>query len=44
MHCPASLVQAGCAIDYDQMGSAYRHAWEIARAYNLPRTQGDNWS
>jgi hypothetical protein len=41
---PASPVQAGCAIDHDQAGSAYRRNWELARAYNPPRTRGDNWS
>jgi hypothetical protein len=41
---PVSPVQAGCAIDYDQDGSTYRRRWELARAYNPPRTRGDNWS
>jgi hypothetical protein len=41
---PASLVQAGCATDYDQDGSAYCCRWELARAYNPPHTRGDNWS
>jgi hypothetical protein len=35
---PVSPVQAGCAIDYDQMGSTYRHNWELTRAYNPPHT------
>jgi hypothetical protein len=41
---PVSPVQAGCTVDYDQVGSAYRRNWELARAYNPPRTRGDNWS
>jgi hypothetical protein len=41
---PPSPVQAGCAVDHDQDGSAYRRQWELARAYNPPRTRGDNWS
>jgi hypothetical protein len=41
---PASPVQAGCAVDYDQVGSTYRRRWELDRAYNPPRTRGDNWS
>jgi hypothetical protein len=30
-HRPASPVQAGCAVDYNQTGSVYRHAWETVR-------------
>jgi hypothetical protein len=41
---PPSPVQVGCAVDHDQAGSAYRCRWELARAYNPPRTRGDNWS
>jgi Chromo (CHRromatin Organisation MOdifier) domain len=41
---PASPAQAGCAVDYDQVGSAYCRNWELAHAYNPPRTRGDNWS
>jgi Chromo (CHRromatin Organisation MOdifier) domain len=41
---PLSLAQAGCAVDHNQEGSAYCRHWELARAYNLPRTRGDNWS
>jgi hypothetical protein len=44
MHHPASPVQAGCAVDYDQTGSAYHCAWEASHAYNPPHTRGDNWS
>jgi Chromo (CHRromatin Organisation MOdifier) domain len=43
-HRPTSPVQAGCAVDYDQTGSAYRRAWEAVCTYNPPRTRGDNWS
>jgi Zinc knuckle len=39
-----SPVQAGCAVNHDQDGSAYHCRWELARAYNPPRTQGNNWS
>jgi Zinc knuckle len=35
---PASPAQVGYAVDHDQTGSAYRHAWEAAHAYNPPRT------
>jgi hypothetical protein len=41
---PTSPVQAGCAVNHDQAGSAYRRNWELTRAYNPPRTHGDNWS
>jgi hypothetical protein len=41
---PMSPVQAGCAVDHNQMGSAYCHTWEATHIYNLPCTQGDNWS
>jgi Chromo (CHRromatin Organisation MOdifier) domain len=41
---PTSPVQASCAVDYDQVGSAYRRNWELTCAYNPPRTRGDNWS
>jgi hypothetical protein len=41
---PTSPVQAGCAVDHDQTGSAYHCNWELARAYNPPCTRGDNWS
>jgi hypothetical protein len=41
---PMSPVQAGCAVDYDQAGSAYHRNWERARAYNPPRMREDNWS
>jgi hypothetical protein len=41
---PVSPIQAGCAVDFDQDGSTYRRQWELARAYNPPRTRGDNWS
>jgi hypothetical protein len=44
VHHPTSPVQAGCTVDHNQTGSAYRHAWEALRTYNPPRTQGDNWS
>jgi hypothetical protein len=35
---PVSPIQAGCAVDYDQVSSAYRRNWELARAYNPPHT------
>jgi hypothetical protein len=35
---PVSPVQAGCTVDYNQAGSAYRRNWELAQAYNPPRT------
>jgi hypothetical protein len=38
VHRPASPVQAGCAVDYNQTASTYCHAWETACTYNLPRT------
>jgi hypothetical protein len=41
---PTSPAQTGCAVDFDQNGSAYRRRWELAWAYNPPRTRGDNWS
>jgi hypothetical protein len=44
VHHPASPVQASCAVDHDQTGSAYRRNWELTCTYNPPRTQGDNWS